>query len=203
MCRSTILFMNLREERRQQSVTAHAEEYTALAKKCHHNHRAIAKQNGNDDGTVQPWISRSNDASGISRSHVVDSYGNRGNTLLTGKIGVVCHTCHYMCKEDVKYGTNQQRHQDTDRHVAFRVLGFLGSCTYGIESQEGKEYHGCSTEYTAKAELTQSAGIGWNVWSIVLCIDELPSQCHKNQDNGYLEEYNDVVHQRAFLRTTY
>jgi len=107
MCRSTVLFMNLREERRQQAVTAHAEEHTALTEQSDHNHGTITEKDSHDNGTVQPWIGRGDDSGCISRTHVVDGYGYWSNALLTGKLGVVCHARHDMGKEDIKHGTHQ------------------------------------------------------------------------------------------------
>ena len=104
MCRCTILLMNLREEWRQQTVTAHAEEHTTLAKQSNHDYRTISEEDGHDDGTIQPWIGGCNHTCCIRRSHVVDGNGYRRDALLSVKVGVVRYTGHDMSKENVKYG---------------------------------------------------------------------------------------------------
>ena len=44
MCRSAVLLMNLREERRQQAVAAHTKEHTALSEQCNHDDGAITEE---------------------------------------------------------------------------------------------------------------------------------------------------------------
>lgn len=51
-------WVDMREERRQQAVAAHAEEDPALAKQRDHDHGAVAQQDGDDNRPVHPGIVR-------------------------------------------------------------------------------------------------------------------------------------------------
>ena len=202
-CRSTELFVDMREERRQQPVVAHAQEYAALSQQRHHDDGAISEQNRQHDGTVQPGIVRLDDTCRISLPHVLYGYGNGSNALLSAEGGVVCHSRHDVGKNHIEHGAYQQGDQNADRHVPLRVLRLLGSCAHSVEPEEGEEYDGRPSQDAGEAIFAQHARIGRDVRCIVVGIDVFPAEYDKNQYDGNLQEYNEAVEDGAALRTPY
>ena len=101
MYRCTEALVDFGEERWQKTVAAHAQEYTALSEQGDHDYRAVSKQNSQDDGLVQPWISGLYDTCGIRMPHLFNGYSYRSNAHLSTEIGVMGYSCHDMGKENI------------------------------------------------------------------------------------------------------
>ena len=113
----------------------------------------------------------------------------------------MCYSRHDMGEEDIQDGADQQRYQDTDGHVPFRIPGFLGSRADRVEAQKGEKDNGGSAQDAREAVFAYLPGIFRNVWYIVFGLDELPSQDDEDQDNGNLEEDDESVEERAARRS--
>ena len=117
--------------------------------------------------------------------------------MLSAEGGVVCHSRHDVGKNHIEHGAYQQGDQNADRHIPLRVLRLLGSCAHGIESEEGEEYDGRSSQDAGESIFAQYARIGRDVRCIVVGIDVFPAEYDKNQYDGNLQEYNEAVEDGA------
>src|SRR5690606_19443947 len=117
----------------------HGIEDTALTHQHHQDYRGETSQDSYSNRGGQPAISRHISLNGIS-------YGS----FLTSSFEffIIRHTREYVAEEYIKNGTNHQRTEDANRHIAFRILGLLCGGGYGIKTNEGEEYNGRATQYT-------------------------------------------------------
>ncbi len=90
--------------------------------------------------------------------HGVDADGDRiGNIEL-----VVGHDAgQHETDRDIEHRAYDKRSENSDRHVALRIFGFLRRRRYGVEADIGEEDHGRAADHAAQAELARP-GVGRN-----------------------------------------
>ena len=189
--------VNLREDRGEQTIVAHGHKYAALSHEQNKDNGAIANEDGQDNGLVEPGIGRGDETVGACAAHVVDGNGYRGDTFLSGKVGVVGHAGHDMAESHVEHGADEQGHEDAEGHVSFGISRFLGSGADGVEAEEGEKHNGGAAEHAAPAKFAQGAGVLREIGHIVVAVDILPADNNKHDDDGHFQKHDDVVEQRT------
>src|SRR5688572_20885458 len=96
-----------------------------------------------------------------------DRYGYWRNTILAGKLFIVCKSGHDMREQNIQYCTHNKRTQYTDRHIPFWIFSFLCSSRYSIKSNVSKEKNSSCANHSAKSKLAKGSFIFWNVRHIV------------------------------------
>jgi len=185
--------MDAREERRQQSVAAHGEEHTALGHERHHDDRAVAHEDGERHGGVEPRIGGVKHARGVRGADVTDGHRHGSDALETAELVVVRHAGHHVAERYVEHRDHQQRAQDTDRHVATRIAALLGRRTHRVKAEKREGHHGSAPEDAGEAELAQLARVRRDEGVQIVRVDVLPAEDHEHDDHAYLERHDDIV----------
>ena len=159
-----------------------------------HDDGAIAEEDGQQDGAVEPWESLR-----AAFAHVADGDGYGGDAFVAGELRVVCYARHYVAKEHVKYCADKQRAQYADRHVALGIFCLLGCCADSIEAEKGEENDGRAAHDARKAELAEHAGVLRKIGGIVGLVNVAPSQSDEKGNYGHFQEYYDAVEHRTSL----
>src|SRR5450755_1954279 len=100
----------------------------------------------------------------------------------------------YIAKQDVENGAEGERAQDSDRHIAPRILRFLGRCRDRVETDKGKKDDTGAAENAAPAML-KHAFMPWRARrnqerSVIGGVDEAPANGDKHNDDGDLDYYD-------------
>ena len=97
--------------------------------------------------------------------------------------------------------------EDADRHVALRVLGFLRRGRHGVEADVGEEDDACGAEYPHDAAVVvrhasrrRVGRRGRNERRVVRRVDEPPADADHQQHDRHLDDDDDAVDERGFLR---
>ena len=191
--------IDLREERGQQTVAAHAEEHAALRHERYHYHRAVAYQYGQHYGVVEPRVGRLNHARGVGRADVLYGHRHGGYALQSAELLVVGNACHHVTEGYVQHRHHEQRAQNAYGHVAAGILALLCRRAHGVEAEKGERHHGRAAQNAREAELAHCARVLGYERVVVGRVDVFPAQHHEHYDDGNLYHHYYVVHNGAFL----
>ena len=153
----------------------------------------ITQEDGDDDASVEPGVSRCDHAVRSDRSHVCHGGGGRCNAVGADIVMIVRDACHDEGEEHVEHGANQERAENADGHVPFRVLRFLRRRAHRIEADVGKEDDGCAAKNARPAVVAKSTGVFGNEGREVFGSNILKANHNKGDDHQNLQQDHDVV----------
>src|SRR5207244_3037828 len=100
-------------------------------------------------------------------------------------------------EQHIKNGTENERSENSDRHVTLRIPRFLCGGRNGIEADVSEEDNACGTENSENSAIgvgdalsRDVSGWGGNHRGVVCRIDEPPADADEEQHNAHLE-HND------------
>jgi len=120
----------------------------------------------------------------------VDGQGDRGGY---GKFLEGNNSGEDKGDEDVEDGADQQRAEDSFRHIALGVAGFLGGSGDGVEADIGEEDHSCSGENAAPPVFPEASSILRNEGNPVVGVDVGRTAENKENDNRKFDDHDGIV----------
>ena len=170
----------------EKSVLGHGEENTRLTHHHNENHRAETGDGPQlDEGskpteTFSRTIDGQRDGSGYGQFLEGDDAGEDEGD------------------EDVEDGAEQKGTENSKRHVALGVFGFLGGSGDGIEADVGKKDDSGTGKDAAPTELPEAAGVFGNEGNPVVSIDVGRAAENEEDDHGEFDDDDDIVEAGGF-----
>src|SRR5690606_7279393 len=77
--------------------------------------------------------------------------------------------------------------ENTDWHIALRVLCFLSCSRYGVESDISEEHNGSRPDDSTETEFTKCTVVRRDIRCVVVGVDVCPAEDDKYQNNADFE----------------
>ena len=113
----------------------------------------------------------------------------------------------HVREEHIKNRAEDQRTENADRHVAFRIARFLRRGRDGIESDVGEKHNAGRAENAENTAVMVGdslrgdvRGRRWNERRVVRRIDKLPADADEKQYDSYFQNDDEPVDECRFFR---
>ncbi len=115
------------------------------------------------------------------------------------ELRVAHHSGQDQRHHDVQKRADHEAREDSDRHVALRIAGFLGRRGDRVEADVGEEDDTGGAQDPADSEMTQLAGVGRNERVPVGGIDVADAEQDEENDDGHFDRDDPGVEGRRLF----